>query len=104
MIFWDELGGEEFLVVLPNTHEDAALAIAERLRIQIENYVVAQIDNEPIRITISCDIAIFKPESELDLVHPALADKYFQQADLAMYQAKQRGRNQCVVWADSKIT
>ena len=98
------VGGEEFLVVLPNTHEDAALAIAERLRIQIENCVVAQIDNEPIRITISCGITIFKPESELDLVHPILADKYFQQADLAMYQAKQRGRNQCVVWADSKIT
>ncbi len=96
------VGGEEFLVILPNTHEDAALTIAERLRIQIENSDLAHINNESIRITISCGIAIFKPENEFDLVHPALVDKYFQQADLAMYQAKQRGRNQSVVWSDSE--
>ena len=96
------VGGEEFLAILPNTHEDAALMIAERLRIQIENSDLAHINNESIRITISCGIAIFKPENEFDLVHPALVDKYFQQADLAMYQAKQRGRNQSVVWSDSE--
>jgi PleD family two-component response regulator len=40
------------------------------------------------------------PENELNLAHEALAKKYFQQADLAMYQAKQLGRNQSFIWKD----
>ncbi|WP_286224925.1 GGDEF domain-containing protein [Polynucleobacter sp. HIN7] len=96
------VGGEEFLVILPATNEADALEIAERLRKALQDHVIARVNHEPIKITISSGISIFDPEQELDLIHKDLANKYFQQADLAMYRAKQRGRNQSVVWSDSE--
>lgn len=95
------VGGEEFLVILPNTDEAGAIELAERLRKDLEDYVVARVNHQPIKITISSGIAILHPERELDMAHSALAKKYFQQADLAMYQAKQLGRNQNYVWQES---
>jgi diguanylate cyclase (GGDEF)-like protein len=95
------VGGEEFLIILPNTNEDGALETAERLRKGIEDYVVARVNRQAIQITISSGITILHPERELNLVHDALAKKYFQQADLAMYQAKQLGRNQSFLWQES---
>ena len=92
------VGGEEFLVILPNTNEHDAHEIAERIRIGVERHVVAKVNREPIRITISNGIAVLHPEMELDMIHSILADKYFKQADYAMYQAKAAGRNQTVVY------
>jgi diguanylate cyclase (GGDEF)-like protein len=95
------VGGEEFLVILPNTNEHDAHEIAERIRIGVERHVVAKVNREPIRITISNGIAVMHPESELDMIHSILADKYLKQADYAMYQAKAAGRNQTVVYKAS---
>lgn len=97
------VGGEEFLAILPSTNEADAFEVAERLRKGLEDHVVAKVNQEPIKITISSGISVLDPERELDFVHHALADKYFQQADLAMYQAKQRGRNRSVVWQEDEI-
>lgn len=94
------VGGEEFLAILPNTDATDALEIAERLRKGVEDLVVARVNHKPIKITISSGITILNPENELNLAHEALAKKYFQQADLAMYQAKQLGRNQSFIWKD----
>lgn len=94
------VGGEEFLAILPNTDESGAQELAERLRKGVEGQVLARVNREPIKITISSGIAILHPERELNLVHAALAKKYFQQADLAMYQAKQLGRNQSFLWQE----
>lgn len=95
------VGGEEFLIILPNTNEDGALETAERLRKGLEGHVVARVNRQAIQITVSSGITILHPERELNLVHDALAKKYFQQADLAMYQAKQLGRNQSFLWQES---
>ena len=95
------VGGEEFLVILPATNESDALEITERLRKALQDHVVARVNHDPIKITTSSGISIFNPEQELDLIHKDLANKYFQQADLAMYQAKQLGRNQSYVWKDT---
>jgi diguanylate cyclase (GGDEF)-like protein len=95
------VGGEEFLLILPATNESDALEITERLRKALQDHVVARVDHELIKITTSSGISIFNPEQELDLIHKDLANKYFQQADLAMYQAKQLGRNQSYVWKDT---
>ena len=95
------VGGEEFLVILPNTNEHDAHEIAERIRIGIERLVVAMVNHEPIRITISNGIAVMHPKTELDMIHPILAEKYFKQADYAMYQAKAAGRNQTVIYKSS---
>lgn len=95
------VGGEEFLVILPNTNQLQALEVAERLRVGVEQAVIADDNGDPVKITISNGISLLNPDAELDLVHSALAEKYFKEADMAMYQAKLAGRNRSVVWEDS---
>ena len=80
-------GGEEFLLVLPETSLLAALNIAERIRAQVEQHEwSAKLQN---RVTVSIGLTQHIPgESVLDL---------FSRTDTAMYMAKQGGRNQVVV-------
>ena len=79
------LGGEEILLVLPHTVLDEALDIAERLRTAIEKSEVA-FEGQSIRVTASFGAAsICTSRSELkDLLI---------MADLALYRAKEAGRN-----------
>lgn len=80
-------GGEEFLLVLPETSLLAALNVAERIREQVEHY--AWEDKLRNRVTVSIGLTQHIPgESVLDL---------FSRTDTAMYMAKQGGRNQVVV-------
>lgn len=80
-------GGEEFLLVLPETSLLAALHIAERIRSQVEQHEWSgKLQN---RVTVSIGLTQHIPgESVLDL---------FSRTDTAMYMAKQGGRNQVVV-------
>ncbi len=77
-------GGEEFVVVLPGTTAQVGLKIAERLR-----HKVAEWDFEGekgrIPVTVSIGLAIKKPGMNSQVV--------FEQADRALYRAKQLGRN-----------
>lgn len=80
-------GGEEFLLVLPETALLAALNVAERIREQVEHFEW----DEKLRnrVTVSIGLTQYLPgESVLDL---------FSRTDTAMYLAKQGGRNQVVV-------
>ncbi len=79
-------GGEEIVIVLPETDLQGASLLAERLRSHVES---APIDTErgPIQITISLGVAEFKANT------PDLAS-LLDRADSAMYIAKQSGRNQ----------
>lgn len=80
-------GGEEFLLILPNTSSETALIIAERLRIK-----VAETQIEPIgTIQVSIGIAT-------SLASNFSTDLVLAQADQALYQAKESGRNRCVVF------
>lgn len=76
-------GGEEFAVILPNTDADEAVQVAERLRQQI-----SAIQNPHAPITASFGVSTYRPGST-----PAIL---LYEADSALYQAKQSGRN-CVV-------
>lgn len=78
------IGGEEFAVLLVKTSLSAANSIAERLRQRIERtQLVAQSDS--IQFTVSVGVAAVRPG---DTVSTAL-----HRADLALYQAKAKGRN-----------
>lgn len=81
------LGGEEFAMVLPSTSTDEALEFSERLHGAI-NKAVLKFDGAAIRYTASIGLTQFDIESE-DSIDDLLA-----RADLALYQAKQAGRNQ----------
>jgi len=86
-------GGEEFLVLLPETDRRGAEVVAERLRRAAEAMPVFRLGGEladDVKVTVSAGIAAFpdpRIRSELDLV---------TQADEALYQAKRQGRN-CVM-------
>ena len=83
------LGGDEFLVVLPETPSALALRAAEDLRAAIAEQAVALENGEVLRITCSLGLAELKPE---DTDGGALLAR----ADAALYGAKAGGRNRVV--------
>lgn len=82
------IGGEEFLVVLPGTEHRSALEIAERLRRSVE---VTEFDKllSGLRLTISLGVSEWKAGHES-------IDTLVKRADLALYEAKNGGRNRVV--------
>ena len=88
------LGGEEFLIVLPETDEAQAVVSCERLRAQIGLLEIPG-PSGPVNITASIGIAVASQRAT-DAAS-ALAD-LMHQADTAMYAAKTAGRNRCMVW------
>lgn len=79
-------GGEEFCLLLPNTDLEMAEQIAERLRKLINEIKI----EGPDSISASIGVASFP-------VHATEADELFKQADEALYQAKQSGRNRVCI-------
>jgi diguanylate cyclase (GGDEF)-like protein/putative nucleotidyltransferase with HDIG domain len=81
------LGGDEFLVILPNTQTKGALIFAERVRAVMEKYGLLRKKNFPqCQITLSIGVAEFN--ASLDT-----PERLLNRADKALYQSKQRGRN-----------
>lgn len=86
------LGGEEFLILMPNTDEGAAFSAAERLREGVAHRVCATHRGAPIRITISLGVSVLHAPTDADTYQEM--KRLINQSDQAMYQAKQGGRNQ----------
>jgi len=87
-------GGEEFIIVLPQTDSKDALAVAEKLREKIEK---AKILGDNIPVTVSMGIASY-PE------HAKWKQEIIEKADQALYVSKELGRNQCNVWSNKFST
>ena len=85
-------GGEEFLILMPNTGEAEALAAAERLRKGVEGLICASHHGHDIRVTISLGVAVLRPTADMD-TYQAMK-RLIGQSDRAMYLAKEGGRNQ----------
>jgi len=98
-------GGEEFCILLPNTSAEEALIIAERIRQQIEHQALKNLHGEVVPVTTSIGLATYPDHLPADLKKEILSDQHvaelsnkirltiFQQADQALYKAKQQGRN-----------
>ena len=80
-------GGEEFVVLLPDTDSDAALQVTERIRAAIASHRYTSCDGP--RLTCSIGVATH-PDDGTD------RDTLLVSADQAMYAAKQLGRNQVI--------
>ncbi len=78
-------GGEEFLVLLPETPEDEAYLVAENLRQKIS----AHYFHSPGTVTVSCGVAVITEKTET-------IEKLIDKADGKLYQAKNEGRNRVI--------
>lgn len=81
-------GGEEFMVILPDTEQDMAARVAEKLRATI----AAEPFEDVNQVTASFGVAQYQPGIK--------ARQLIQNADMALYQAKKSGRN-CVICSEA---
>lgn len=79
-------GGDEFITLLPNTKEENAILIADRLRQKIEQTPVIVHGHGPVYFTISIGVTMVNYEKDT-------LDDAVKQADTALYSAKSAGRN-----------
>jgi diguanylate cyclase (GGDEF)-like protein/PAS domain S-box-containing protein len=91
------LGGDEFAVMLPRADEAEALEVANGLLQRMRDSAVALGSDGPVRLTASIGIALFGHRGARE------ADAALVNADIAMYQAKQNGRDRAEVIATAEI-
>ncbi|MCZ6525760.1 MAG: GGDEF domain-containing protein [Gammaproteobacteria bacterium] len=91
------IGGEEFAVVMPNIRHQAAGDAMERLRADIANSIIP-VNSDELRTSVSIGIAVREPNQ---IIH---ADELYKQADQALYQAKETGRNKVVLYGPPAST
>jgi diguanylate cyclase (GGDEF)-like protein len=84
-------GGEEFIVVLPHSDQTGAKSLAERLRQKIEDHPFISPASDTIQLTVSIGTATYPAAG----IHSAA--ELIKEADRALYQAKEAGRNKVVV-------
>lgn len=88
-------GGEEFLTLLPETDLEGAVVVAERFRKKIEKTTVKLV-NQEIKVTITLGVAAYDDKLGVD--------RSIQQADKALYEGKETGRNKVIVWEKERTT
>lgn len=86
--FIARFGGEEFVSLMPETTLGGGFKVAEKIRTAVENLEFHYRGNN-VKVTISCGISLFMENDS-----PETA---FARADKALYQAKEQGRNRCVI-------
>ena len=88
--FIGRFGGEEFLIVLPETQLDGALRLAEKIRERIEALEIPIETGEPLKVTLSMGVA---GRAEVRADGKTRARPLLSAADAALYTAKRNGRN-----------
>lgn len=86
-------GGEEFILLMPQTDSEQAYQVVERLRLATTQLSV-EVDVQQVSLTSSFGIAVLAGEQDT-------LDAILQRADEALYAAKQAGRNRIAIWDES---
>ncbi|MEI7848234.1 MAG: diguanylate cyclase [Chloroflexota bacterium] len=89
------MGGEEFAVLLPNTAQNEAVALAERVRKLMQDSPF-ETTGKALSITVSIGAAVFE-NGMLDIY------SLLRNADMALYEAKRSGRNRVVLFQNNPI-
>ena len=90
-------GGEEFVVILPETSVEDACVVAEKLRNAVESAVLRE-GSQEYRVTASFGVSSARPEDLGEIGKTEL----IKMADEALYDAKDRGRNQVATYGPKK--
>jgi diguanylate cyclase (GGDEF)-like protein len=104
-------GGDEFVMVLPETSMEEALRICEEIRRAVESTVFLSrewgFSMQPLHLSgvLSASIGIARYTPDPNTTTPVEIEKgeLLRRADAAMYRAKSLGKNQAVVWDDSQL-
>jgi diguanylate cyclase (GGDEF)-like protein len=88
--FTARYGGEEFAIILPEVNIQGAAVVAGRIRQSIEKHSFAG-EEGPLHVTISIGAAEFKAD------RMRTASQFIAEADKALYQSKEAGRNRVTV-------
>ena len=80
-------GGEEFIILLPNTPLAGAMEVAEKIRGDVEKAIIPCQDGSITKVTISVGLNTQMPDQNSSM------DAFISKADLALYAAKEAGRN-----------
>jgi diguanylate cyclase (GGDEF)-like protein len=85
-------GGEEFVILLPNTDANGAMVVAERVRTNVEQTMIPCPDGSFTKVTISIGVNTENPEKGSPV------DQFLSKADEALYVAKKTGRNKSILY------
>lgn len=95
--YFARYGGEEFVIVMPNFDAKKAALVAQKVRkcINARTFTLKS-STEKLRVTLSAGVCEFEAEGEV-------ASKVFDNADSALYKAKEAGRNRTVISSKNKF-
>ncbi len=79
-------GGEEFVILLPETDLDGAMIIAEKIRVAIERFALTITPDQIIKYTASFGVSQVNNQKDSSI------EELLNRADIALYQAKEEGR------------
>ncbi|RKX92657.1 MAG: hypothetical protein DRP84_09685 [Spirochaetes bacterium] len=86
-------GGDEFVVIAPESNQKAVDILAERIRQKIANEIVINYENKRLKVTVSIGTTTLTDE---DIEKNIFPNDFFKKVDKALYKAKAKGGN-CVV-------
>ncbi len=88
-------GGEEFVVLLVNTPSTVSVEIAERIRSELERHTIHLENGDTLYVTVSIGVALIDNRDNTRSAEE-MGSTLVEQADQALYRAKNEGRNQVV--------
>ena len=90
-------GGEEFAIILPETNSDEAMAVAKKLRTAVINQTFSD-QNGDHKVTASFGVTTVQPALDVHFNKST----FVSQADKALYEAKDKGRDRVVAYSPKK--
>jgi diguanylate cyclase (GGDEF)-like protein len=90
-------GGEEFILALPDTDQEGAVRLAERIREAVKSYR-RDVQGKPLSVTVSIGLAEVADYQEND--SQRVLDSLIMEADQALYFGKHNGRDQACAYAE----